>query len=96
MYYVYEADLLCASCGERARDEVLREWYRNPASIPAYIGNVGDFDMTDETTYDSDDFPKGPFTDDDLDLPYNNCGNCHAKLMSQQEIDEARERSWYV
>lgn len=43
MPYIYQADVWCDSCGE---------------SIKKKLGQPTDFDPSDETTYDSDEYPK--------------------------------------
>lgn len=48
--YMYRAALYCEDCGERIR-RGLRSLGRAPA------------DPDDEHTYDSDDYPKGPYAD---------------------------------
>ena len=63
--YIYAADTWCDSCGERIRAELLAE-----GSAPV--------DPSDEYSYDSDDFPKGPFPLEETDGP-NHCaaqGDC--------------------
>lgn len=48
--YIYSADLFCEDCGEEIREALTNE------------GNAPD-DESDENSYDSDEFPKGPFDD---------------------------------
>ena len=48
--YVYKADLLCEDCGEKIRAELTKA-----GKAPANPNN--------EHSYDSDDFPKGPYPD---------------------------------
>ena len=48
--YIYCADIYCELCGESIRERITLE------------GNSPD-NPEDETTYDSDEFPKGPFID---------------------------------
>jgi hypothetical protein len=48
--FVFQAALLCEDCGARTREEMIDE------------GDAPD-DPDDEGTYDSDDFPKGPYGD---------------------------------
>jgi len=48
--YVYAADLYCEDCGDAIREELTKQ------------GEAPD-DPDDESSYDSDDFPKGPYSD---------------------------------
>ena len=50
MAYVYQAALYCDDCGELIRDEL-----EHQGKAPA--------DPDDEHSYDSDDYPKGPYPD---------------------------------
>lgn len=61
--YIYTADLYCEDCGVALREMILGE------SAP-------EFDPDDETTYDSDEFPKGPYEDGggEADSPHH-CGS---------------------
>lgn len=66
--YIYAADLFCEDCGERIRAELDRE-----GLAPA--------DPNDEWSYDSDEYPKGPYSDGgrEADCPQH-CGagpECH-------------------
>jgi hypothetical protein len=58
--YVYMADVYCADCGRAKRKLILEE-----GNAPA--------DWRDERTYDSDEFPKGPYRDEESDSPQH-CG----------------------
>lgn len=62
--YAYQAALLCAKCGERTRTELTQQ-----GKAPT--------DPTDESSYDSWDFPKGPFTDAQ---PGDVCDQCGREL----------------
>lgn len=58
--YIYQADIYCADCGaEIARD----------TPVPAHA------DLDNESTWDSGDYPKGPFEVGEADHPQN-CGQC--------------------
>lgn len=48
--YIYKADIWCEQCGEAIREQLTKE------------GKAPE-DPSDETSYDSDEFPKGPFPD---------------------------------
>lgn len=61
--FIYCADLYCEDCGRKIRDELIAAGKapQNPA---------------DETSYDSDDFPKGPYPDGGGEADYfAHCGN---------------------
>lgn len=60
--YIYQAELLCEDCGCAVRERLTGEG-RAPA------------DPDDEGTYDSDDFPKGPYPTGESDCP-EHCGGC--------------------
>lgn len=60
-YYIYCADMYCEACTKAIKDEHAR------------LGTVPD-DPDDETSYDSDEYPKGPFSDEESDTPQH-CGN---------------------
>lgn len=66
--YIYQADLVCPECAKKIM-----------AQLDAEGGRPRDPD--DEHTYDSDDYPKGPYADGggESDGPQN-CGNCHVWL----------------
>ena len=66
--YVYQAALLCEGCGEAERE-----------SLDA--GGDGPEDPDDESTYDSDDYPKGPTEEGESDTP-SHCDHCHVFLES--------------
>jgi hypothetical protein len=86
--YIYQADLLCEECGEAERNALGMD-----GNAPA--------DPDDESSYDSDEYPKGPFPDGggEADCP-NHCGNCHVFLENPLTSDgeayvrEAVERAW--
>lgn len=66
--YIYCADIYCEACGEKFRQDLTSQ-----GLAPA--------DPDDEYTYDSDQFPKGPYPDGggESDSPQH-CGNhdaCH-------------------
>ena len=63
--YIYQGDVLCDTCGESVREELLKKL--NPE------------DYIDENQYDSDDFPKGPYDEDESDSP-EHCGICEVFL----------------
>ena len=62
--YIYRADLHCSKCGEKIREDLTAK------------GEAPE-EPEDEYTYDSDDFPKGPYPDGggEADCPQH-CGTC--------------------
>lgn len=74
--YIFQADLLCESCGERAARETPKPAGMNPDN---------------ESSWDSDAFPKGPFTVGESDCPAH-CGHCGIFL----ENPLTREGEHYV
>lgn len=66
--YMYQAALLCNECGLKVRER-LSNSTRKPA------------DPNDESSYDSDDYPKGPYADGggESDL-LNHCDYCDVSL----------------
>lgn len=58
--YIYNADIYCEDCGEAIKADLIAK------------GNAPE-NPDDETTFDSDDFPKGPFEDEASDFPQH-CG----------------------
>jgi len=73
--YVYQAALLCEACGI-AKSTALRAEGKAPE------------DSSDESSYDSDDFPKGPFYEGggEADTPQH-CDACHAFLENPLTSD---------
>jgi hypothetical protein len=66
--YVYQAELICEPCGDKVKTR-LDSLGQTPV------------DADDEHTFDSDDYPKGPYPDGggEADSP-NHCGICHVAL----------------
>ena len=62
LVYIYAAEIYCEQCGEAIRERLTREGF-----APA--------DPGDERSYDSDEFPKGPYPDGggEADCPQH-CG----------------------
>lgn len=54
MVYMFQAALYCEACGQAIREGLTAE-------------GKAPLDADDERTYDSDDFPKGPFEPDESD-----------------------------
>ena len=61
--YIYDADIFCEQCGEE-----IRKWLTHDGFAPD--------DSSDELSYDSDEFPKGPYPDGggEADTPQH-CGS---------------------
>jgi hypothetical protein len=81
--YVYQAALVCAGCGERIRRKLTEEG-RAPQ------------DPADEASYDSDDFPKGPYPNGggETDAPAH-CDVCEVYLqapLTRDGVEDAVER----
>jgi hypothetical protein len=68
--FLYKADLLCRQCGQYHRDYLA---FRNLAPV----------DPDDESSYDSDEFPKGPYPNGggEADTPQH-CGDCGTFLKN--------------
>lgn len=73
--YIYQADLICADCGEKVRKD-LRATGKGP------------LDEDDEYTYASDEYPTGPFDDGggEADCPQH-CGRCGVFLENPLTLD---------
>lgn len=76
--YIYQAALLCGPCGEKTRKALIR------------MGK-GPENPRDEHTYDSDDFPKGPYSDGggEADSPQH-CDQCD-KFLENDLTSEGQE-----
>lgn len=64
--FMFKAALYCAPCGEKIRVD-LDAAGKRPA------------DVDSESSFDSDDYPKGPFADGEADSPQH-CDACNAFL----------------
>ena len=75
--YQYQTALYCEHCGEEIRQRLTAE-----GKAPA--------NPDDEYTYDSDDFPKGPYPDGggEADCPQH-CNSCHCHLENPATGDGA-------
>ena len=60
--YIYQADCFCDDCGEAIKAAIAAE------------GKAPE-NSDDESTYDSDEYPKGPFSDDDASDGPQHCGS---------------------
>lgn len=67
--YIYQADCYCRSCGEKIKEQLIAS------------GAAGEININDERSYDSGDFPKGPYGDGggESDCPQH-CGACFCFL----------------
>lgn len=82
--YIYQAALLCEDCGRTKADELR----------PAMLARDPQFDETDERTYDSDDFPKGPVADGGGEAnTTNHCDSCGVFLENPLTADGRRQLS---
>jgi len=81
--YIYQAALLCAPCGEAVREDIT-----NAGHAPA--------DPEAESTYDSDNFPKGPYPDGggEADTPQHcdHCGEFLRNPLTGDGYDYVREQ----
>lgn len=82
--YIYKADIYCKKCGEDIREDLKAE-----GKVPALMN------LNDEFSFDSDDFPKGPYeaNHDAADYPQH-CGNCGVFLenaLTEDGIAYVRE-----
>ena len=68
-FYIYQADVYCEDCGELIRERVTKE------------GHAPD-NPSNERTYDSDQYPKGPYSDEESDCPQH-CGSGSACVNAQ-------------
>ncbi len=71
--YVYQAVLWCADCTDEIKKDLAKAAGKSVDEM--------DDEMGDETTYDSDDYPKGPYDDGggESDSPQH-CDGCHKFL----------------
>lgn len=64
--FIYQADVHCPTCAQKIKD-ALDAAGKRPA------------DPSDESSFDSDDYPKGPHDGEESDTPQH-CGTCHVYL----------------
>lgn len=80
--YIYSAAILCEACGEEKR------------AVIASRGKAP-HDVDDETTYDTEDFPKGPYPDGggEADSPQHcdECGSFLENPLTRDGDDYVRE-----
>ena len=80
--YIYAADIYCEDCGRAIREEIY-----NKGEAP--------FGFGDETSYDSDEFPKGPYPDGggESDSPQH-CGAGSDCLNAIELSDGCKIGAW--
>ena len=80
--YIYAADIYCEECGEAIRKQITQEGH-----APA--------DPDDEWSYDSDEFPKGPYCNGggEADSPQH-CGSGEDCLNAIEFPDGFRCGAW--
>ena len=80
--YIYAADIYCEDCGEVIRERITEEGH-----APA--------DPWDECSYDSDEFPKGPYPDGggEADCPQH-CGAGSDCLNAIELSDGTKIGAW--
>jgi len=73
--YVYKADLICKECGDKVKAELTAQ-----GKAPA--------DPSNERSFDSDQFPKGPYPEGggEADSPHH-CGMCEKFLANPLTSD---------
>ena len=81
--YIYKAALYCENCGEDIRESLTKAGFAPK-------------DPEDEYSYDSDDFPKGPFSDGGGEADYpchcNRCGVFLKNPLTPDGYGYVRER----
>jgi len=82
LVYIYAADIYCEQCGEAIRERITAEGY-----APA--------DPDDEASYDSDEFPKGPYPDGggEADCPQH-CGSGPDCINAIEFDDGCKVGAW--
>lgn len=85
--FVFQAAMLCEDCGTQTRAELDASEPRHgttPEGMSAFLG----FDPEDEESYDSDDYPKGPYSDGggEADTPQH-CDKCGVLLENPLTSD---------
>ena len=78
LVYIFAADIYCKQCGEAIRERIIRERFAPD-------------DPEDERSYDSDEFPKGPYCDGggEADCPQH-CG-AGPKCVNAIEFDDGHK-----
>lgn len=81
-HYIYKADVLCADCGDNIKTALDKQ---------GLTPEGAKLDPPDETLWDSDEYPKGPYIDGEADSPQY-CADCGEFL----ENDLTTEGEAYV
>ena len=81
--YVYQADIVCPSCVRVVAASVSEQPGQAADYVPLYTllerwATTLDIDRGDESSYDSDDFPKVIFADS---ADGESCGECGEELI---------------
>lgn len=89
--YTYKADTYCPTCiVEELRRRITGygpfDWTLDAETVLDQVALANGIDRYEETTFDSDEFPKVVFRDAlvaaiDDDSHYNNCGGCHEEVV---------------
>lgn len=83
--YIYQADCYCEDCGLRIREEITLDVYH-----PGYHKRPQN--PQDESTYDSDNYPKGPYSPDEADSPQHCASGEHC--LNALEINGKKYGCW--
>lgn len=102
--YVYQAALLCEDCGRLQRrtlnqiasDEAFGDGYAGPrVSVADDLAEALGFDPDDEGSYDSDEYPKGPYPEGggEADCPQHcdQCGEFLENALTGEGVEYVRE-----
>jgi len=76
MAYIYQADIYCDECGEK-----IKEYLRGIDEVPS--------DPDDESSYDSDEYPKWGRDDEECDCPQH-CGS-HEHCENAIELSDGSQ-----
>jgi hypothetical protein len=87
--YIYAADIYCEDCGKAIRERITEEGW---GIFGSYTGPA---DPKDEWSYDSDEYPKGPYPDGggEADFPQH-CGSGPDCLNAIQFFDGTKAGAW--
>jgi len=80
-FYIYAADVWCESCGEDIKRRIEAEG--KAPSTPE-----------DEASYDSDDYPKGPYDNEEADTPQH-CGS-HDDCLEATELPDGSKAGKFL
>ena len=73
-YFIFAADVYCPHCAD---------------AIKRRLASVAPADPANENTFDSGDYPKGPYSDDSSDTPQNcaECGDYIENPLTEAGVD---------